>query len=85
MPPENERTPLPERQKKMKESRQKVTLIVFPARIGGKAVDEASATHLAKMINDAGLCKAEPAKQSLLLKASQADPNELKALWELGT
>jgi len=67
----------------MKESRQQATLIVFPVRIGGKAVDEASATHLAKMIKDARLCKAEPAKQSLLLKASQADPNELKALWGL--
>jgi hypothetical protein len=29
------------------------------------------------------LCKAEPAKQALLLKASQADPNEMKVLWDL--
>jgi len=83
MPPENERTPLPERQKEMKASGQKVTLVVFPARIGGNAADAASATDLAKMITDAGLCKAAPAKQSVLLKASQADPNELKALWDM--
>ncbi len=83
LPPENERAPLPERQKEMKESRQKVTLMVFPVRIGGHAVNATSATDLAKMINDAGLCMAEPAKQSPLLKASQADPNEMKALWDL--
>ena len=29
------------------------------------------------------LCKAQPAKQPLLLKASQADPNEMKVLWDL--
>ena len=80
MPPENERTPLPERQKEMKEAMPKVTLVVFPVRIGGNAADAASAADLAKMINDAGLCKAVPAKQSVLLKASQADPNELKGL-----
>jgi hypothetical protein len=83
MPPENERTPLPERQREMKESKQKATLMVFPVRIGGKAVDEASATHLAKMIHDAGLCKAVAAKQSVLLKATHDDPNELKALWDM--
>jgi len=83
MPPENERTPLPERQKVMKQLGQKATLVVFPVRIGGNAADAASATDLAKMINDAGLCTAVAAKQSVLLKASQADPNELKGLWDL--
>ena len=83
MPPEKERSPLPGRQKEMKELKQKPTLMVFPARIGGKTVDETSAADLAKMINDAGLCKAVAAKQVVSLKASQADPNELKALWGL--
>jgi hypothetical protein len=83
LPPESERVPMPERQKAMKALGQKATLMVFPVRIGGEAVDEASAADLAKMINEAGLCKAVPAKQSVLLKASQADPNELKALWDL--
>jgi hypothetical protein len=49
----------------------------------GDAANTASSTDLAKMINDAGLCKALPAKESVLLKASQADPNELKILWDL--
>jgi len=83
MPPENERTPLPGRQEKMKHSLPNATLAVFPVRIAGNAADAAGAADLATMINDAGLCKAEPAKHSLLLKASQADPNELKALWDL--
>jgi hypothetical protein len=83
MPPENERTPLPERQKEMKESRQKVTLMVFPVRIGGNAVNAASATNLAKMIKEAGLCKAVTAKPSVLLKAPPAGSNEPKALWDL--
>ncbi len=83
LPPENERAALPERQQAMKQALPGATLLVYPARIGGNAVDKASAADLAKMINDAGLCKAVAAKQSVLLKASQADPNEMKALWNL--
>ncbi len=82
LPPESERARLPERQKLLKESRQKVTLAIFPARIGG-AVNAASAIELAAMINSAGLCKSAPAVQSPLLKASQAEPNEMKILWDL--
>jgi hypothetical protein len=83
LPPENERAALPERQQAMKQALPGATLLVYPARIGGDAVGKASAADLAKMINDAGLCKAVAAKQSVLLKASQADPNEMKALWNL--
>jgi hypothetical protein len=82
MPPENETAPLPERLKLMKESRQQATLMIFPVRVGGEA-DTASAAGLEKMINDAALCRAIPAKVSVLLKASQADPNEQKILWDL--
>jgi len=83
LPPENERAALPGRQKAMKESKGKATLIIFPARVHGRETAAASAASLARMINDAGLCKASAANQSLLLKASQADPNELKSLWGL--
>jgi hypothetical protein len=83
LPPESERAPLPDRQKAMKTLGQKATLVIFPVRIGGDAVNDASAVDLAKMVNEAGLCKAVVAKQSVLLKASQADPNELKTLWGL--
>ena len=82
MPPENERTPLPGRQEEMKKARHKRHWRFF--RCGSVAMPaDASAADLAKMINDAGLCQADAAKQSLLLKASQADPNELKVLWDL--
>jgi len=85
LPPENERTPLPGRQQEMKNAMPKATLAVFPVRVrmAGHAADAASAANLAKMIDDAGLCTAESAKQSLLLKASQADPNEMRVLWDL--
>jgi hypothetical protein len=83
MPKESERAPLPERQKEMRESRGKLSLMIFPARIGGESVDAERATHLAQLINDKGLCKAAAAKESVLLKSSMKDPNELKALWTL--
>jgi len=69
----------------MKKAMPRATLVVFPVRvrIADNAADAASAADLAKMINDAGMCKAEPAKQPLLLKASQEDPNEAKVLWDL--
>jgi hypothetical protein len=76
MPLEDERTPLPGRQKEMKEAKPKASLMVFPVRIGGKTVDEASAANLAKMINATGLYRAVAAKQSVSLKAS----NEWDAL-----
>jgi hypothetical protein len=83
LPPEDERTPLPERQQEMKRRLPQATLAVFPARIGGHLVGTGGATNLVKMIVGAGLCEATPAKEALLLKSSQADPNEMKALWDL--
>jgi hypothetical protein len=85
MPPESEMAPLAGRKKEMKKAMPKGTLAVFPVRvrIAGNAADAASAADLSKIIKDAGLCKAESVKQSLLLKASQADPNEMRVLWDL--
>jgi hypothetical protein len=85
MPPESERTPLPERLESMKKAMPQATLLVFPprARTANQPPEPASATDLAKLINEAGFCKAEPAKTPLLLKAPQADPNETKVLWDL--
>jgi hypothetical protein len=82
LPPASEGTRLPKRLKAMKESLKKATLVVFPVRLGG-AVDAASAADLVKMINDAGLLKAALAKESPLLQSPQADPNEMKVLWDL--
>jgi len=85
LPPENERTPLPRRQEEMKKAMPQATLVVFPARVGmaDDAAEAGTADELAKMIHDAGLCKAEAAKESPSLEASQPNPNELKILWDL--
>jgi hypothetical protein len=42
-----------------------------------------SATNVVRLINESGLCKAVQAEQPVILKSSQADPNELKTLWSL--
>jgi hypothetical protein len=62
---------------------QKATLMIYASRISGTTVDTASAGDLAKMINAAGLCRAASTGQTVLLKASLADPNEMKKLWDL--
>jgi len=80
LPPENERAALPERQQAMKRALPGATLLVYPARIGGSEVSVPSATNIVRLLNQAGLCKAVPAEQPVLLKTSLADPNELKAL-----
>ena len=83
LPPENERAALPERQQTMKQALPGATLLVYPPRIGGNKTSVPSATNIVRLLNQAGLCKAVPADQTILLKASQADPNELKTLWDL--
>jgi hypothetical protein len=83
LPPENERAPLPERQKAMKQALPGATLLVYPPRIGGNNNSVPSATNVVGLLNQAGLCKAIQAEQTVLLKASLADPNELKGLWGL--
>jgi hypothetical protein len=82
IPPENETAPVPARQKEFKEARQTATVAVFPVRIGNE-VNAGSAAELVKQINDAGLCKAVVARDAVVLKASHADPNEMKAMWDL--
>ena len=83
LPPENERAALPERLQAMKQALPGATLLVYPARVGGNKVSVPSATNVVRLLNEAGLCKAVQADQTILLKASQADPNELKSLWDL--
>ena len=83
LPPQKERDLLPDRQKLMKQAKQKATLDIFSARVQGQQTDPDSAAHLVEMINSSGLYNAMDAKQCVLLKASQADPNEQKTLWNL--
>ena len=83
LPPENERAALPDRLRAMKLALPGATLLVYPARVGGNQTSVPSATNVVGLLNQAGLCKAFAADQPVLLKASLADPNELKALWGL--
>jgi hypothetical protein len=83
LPPQAERDAMPERQKAMKQALPGATLLVYPARIGGDKTSVSSATNIVRRLNQAGLCQAVSAEQPVLLKTSLADPNELKALWNL--
>ncbi len=83
LPPQAERDALPERQRRMKQALPGATLLIYPARIGGNGFSVPSATNVVRLINNAGLCQAVQAAQTIRLKASLADPNELKALWSL--
>jgi hypothetical protein len=85
LPPENERAALPERQQAMKQALPGATLLVYPARVGGNQANVSSATNVMRLLNEAGLCKTVAADATVVLKASQADPNELKALWGLAS
>ncbi|MEI8046520.1 MAG: tetratricopeptide repeat protein [Bacteroidota bacterium] len=82
LPPESERAALPERQKVLEADFKKSTMIVFSVRIMSEA-NTKGAGEMIKMINDAGMCKAVPSKDALLLKSSQEGPNEMKKLWDL--
>jgi hypothetical protein len=83
LPPGNETAALPERQKAMKLALPGATLLVYPARMGGNKNCVPSAANVVRLLNQSGLCKAVQADQAILLKASMADPNELKGLWNL--
>jgi len=85
LPPENERAALPERLKAMKQALSGATLLVFPTRIAGKEASVLSASNVVRLLNNAGACKAVQAQETILLKTSLADPNEMKALWGLAS
>lgn len=82
LPPQDERSPLPERQRRMKESRTKATLVVYPVRLGGAANVE-SAAAVANALTEEHLFATRPATDELLLRAPRSDPNEMKVLWDL--
>ena len=83
MPPQAERDALRERQQAMKQALPNATLQVYAPRVGGNQFSVQGATNVVWLINQKGLCRATQAGQTILLHASQADPNELKALWDL--
>ena len=71
------------RQKALKQAAPNLTLLIYPARVGGNQASVASATNVVQRINQAGWCQAVQAEQPVVLKSPQADPNEQKILWSL--
>ena len=69
----------------MKSKGPDATLTILPVRTGAidKMEDAAAAADLAKRINEAGLCRAAPAEESLLLTTTHGSPNEMINLWDL--
>ncbi len=85
LPPADERSALPELQQAMKKAMPGATVLVFPPRVDGANTSVVSGSNVVRSLNRAGLCKAVQADEPVLLKASLADPNELKALWGIAT
>lgn len=83
LPSQAEQDAISQRQKAVKQAAHNLTLLIYPPRVGGNKISVASATNVVRLIDDGGLCKAVQAEQPVLLKSSQADPNEQKALWGL--
>lgn len=70
-----------ERQQALKKAASKSTLLVYPARAGGKPNPD-SAVRLAKMFNDAGLVNATAASGGPQLDI-KGNMNEQKMLWDM--
>jgi hypothetical protein len=85
LPPADERSAMPELQQAMKKAMPGATVLVYPPRIDGANPSVVSGSNVVRSLNQAGLCKAVQAEEPVLLKASLADPNELKALWGIAT
>jgi hypothetical protein len=83
MPSQAERDASHTRLEAMKQAARSATLLIYPARVGGNEASAASAANVVQLLKKAGLCKAVQAEQPVLLKSSQADPNEQKTLWSL--
>jgi hypothetical protein len=81
VPNETEVKAMNERQQTFKKVASKATLVVYPARAGGKPNPE-SAVRLARIINDAGLIKSTAASEGPQLDI-KGNMNEQKMLWDM--
>ena len=81
-PPEQpEFVAIEQRLQAMKKAAATTRVLIYPARISGKKVDAASATHLSELLNQAGLCRATVAKKGPVLEG-EGWPNEAKVIWQ---
>ncbi len=68
------------RLKTMKKAGPSARVLVYPARVGGEQTDQACATRLSKLINEAKLCQATVAETNPVMEG-KGWPNEMQVLW----
>ena len=64
----------------MKKAGASARVLVYLARVGGEHTDQACATRLSKLINEAKLCQATVAETGPVMEGS-GWPNEMQVLW----
>lgn len=82
LPPESELNAIAGRTAAMKGARRSLTLLVVPMRANG-APDTASASVLAREINDAGLCRAIPTSRPVEVAPNPDTPDEMRIFWNM--
>jgi hypothetical protein len=84
LPPESELNAIAGRTASMKNARHALTLLVVPMRANG-AHDTASASVLAREINDAGLCRAISTSRPVEVAPTPDTSDELRIFWNMAT
>ncbi len=79
-PEQSEFAAMDKRLEAMKKAGTSARLMVYPTRVGGDHTEKSSATHLSKLLNEAGLCQATVAKTGPVLKG-EGWPDESTVLW----
>jgi hypothetical protein len=82
LPPESERNAIAGRTASMKNARHSLTLLVVPMRANGTP-DTASASVLAREINDTGFCRAVPTSRPVEVAPNPDTPDELRIFWNM--
>lgn len=81
LPSQAERDAMEQRQRSLKQARRTAKLFVYPVQLGSE-VDPDSAAHLATMLNERKLCRAELADAQPRFEIAPGS-NEQRKLWDL--
>ncbi len=81
LPDQAEQAELQDRQQEFKKAAATATLLVYPVRVGGE-MNTGSATHVAKLINEAGLRTASTTENGPQLEV-KGNMSEQKVLWDM--
>lgn len=79
-PSQTEFAAMKKRVQAMKKAANSASMIIYPTRVGGDHTDQASATRLVGLLNEAKLCQATIAKKGPVLEG-EGWPDESKVLW----